>query len=76
MFISVFHCRAADNLLLVMYVALLLNLGARILAHIGLYVPGAGNGLCRQDVAKFMLQCLTTHDYDNKMVAITGSDAA
>ncbi|BFZ06153.1 hypothetical protein BsWGS_09192 [Bradybaena similaris] len=48
--------------------------GARILAHVGLYVPEVNNGMSRQDVAKFMLQCLNTPEYDKKMVAIASSD--
>uniref|UniRef100_A0A0B7AQ05 NAD(P)-binding domain-containing protein n=1 Tax=Arion vulgaris TaxID=1028688 RepID=A0A0B7AQ05_9EUPU len=49
--------------------------GSRILAHIGQLVPGAKNGISRQDVAKFMLQTLNTDEYDRKFVAIAGTDA-
>ncbi|CAG5125837.1 unnamed protein product [Candidula unifasciata] len=48
--------------------------GARILTHIGQFVPGANNAICRQDVAKFMLQCLGTQEFDKQMVAIAGTD--
>ncbi|XP_005107135.2 flavin reductase (NADPH) [Aplysia californica] len=46
--------------------------GGEVQVSEGQCVPGAGSEISRQDLARFMLDCLTTGDYDRKMIAVTG----
>ncbi|XP_050398589.1 flavin reductase (NADPH) [Patella vulgata] len=45
--------------------------GKEIKTSDGQFVPNTKGSIPRKDVAKFILQCLETHDWDRKMVAIT-----
>lgn len=44
--------------------------GKEILTREGQYVDNASSSLSRADLARFMLDCITTDTYNNKMVAV------
>lgn len=50
--------------------------GEKVLVQEGLCVVDAPNSIGRQDLAKFMLDCVTSQDYIKKMVSVAGSGPA